>query len=194
MPTLVDSRQMCAARRLAPARPAAALLLRVVLAVACSTLALGSAAAAQEGAVERPVQRAVEIRLNGERLGRGLVLVEQGREEAWVRVADLRTAVDGFTTGGRLRSSGRELHAAAPGGCATCRFQVVRQVVISRRVRERAGEPYVPLEDVARAFEAKVSHEPGASVIHLHVGECRWCILEPRPMEAGAGAGAEGAP
>lgn len=191
MSTPEDFRKARGVRRLVSARPAAALLLRVVLAGAFSTLAHGSAAAAQDGAVERPVQHAVEIRLNGERLGRGLVLVEQGREEAWVRVADLKQAVDGSTPGERLRSSGRELHAAALGGCATCRFRVVRQVVISRRVRARAGEPYVPLEDVARAFEAKVSQDTGASVIHLHVGECRWCILEPWPTEASAASSAE---
>jgi hypothetical protein len=191
MSTPEDFRKARGARRLAPARRDAAHLLRVVLTVAVSTLALGSAAAAQDRAAERPVQRAVEIRLNGERLGRGLVLVEQDHEEVWLRVADLRTAVDGATTGDRLRSSGRELHAAAPGGCADCRVRVVRQVMISRRVRARAGEAYVPLEDVARAFEAKVSHDPGAAVIHLHVGECRWCILEPRPMETGAASGTE---
>jgi hypothetical protein len=109
--------------------------------------------------------------------------VEQGREGIWMRVADLRHAVDGDeTVTRRLRSSGRQLHASALGSCAACRIRVVRQVVISRRVRVRAGEPYVPLEDVARAFEAKVSHDAPASVIHLHVGECRWCILEPRPI------------
>jgi hypothetical protein len=179
------------ARRVASARPAAALLLQVVLAVAAPTLTPGTAAVAQDRTVERQVQRAVEIRLNGERLGRGLVLVEQGREEAWLRVADLMHAVDGSIEGNRLRNSGRDLYAAGVGGCAACRFQVVRQVVISRRLRVRVGEAYVPLEDVARAFEAKVSHEPGAFVIHLHVGECRWCILEPRPMEASAASGSE---
>jgi hypothetical protein len=191
MSTPEEFRKARAARRLVWARPAAARLLRVVLAVTLPTLAHGTAAAAQNRSIERPVQRAVEIRLNGEPLGRGLVLVERGREEAWVRVADLRNAVDGSTAGDRLRWSGRELHAAALGGCATCRFRVVRQVVISRRVRDRAGEAYVPLEDVARAFEAKVSQDAGASVIHLHVGECRWCILEPRPVEAGAASGTE---
>jgi hypothetical protein len=176
----------------ASARPAAALLLQVVLAVAAPALTPGTAAMAQNRTVERQVQRAVEIRLNGERLGRGLVLVQRGREEAWLRVADLMHAVDGTIDGNRLRSSGRELYAVGVGGCATCRFQVVRQVVISRRLQARSGELYLPLEDVARAFEAKVSHEPGAFVIQLHVGECRWCILEPRPREASAASrGAE---
>jgi hypothetical protein len=169
----------------------AALLLRLGLAIALPTLAYGTAAVAQDPATERPVQRAVVIRLNGERLAQGLVVVERGREGAWVRVADLRHAVDGSTAGNRLRNSGRELHAIALGGCAACRFRVVRQVVISRRVRVWGDEPHVPLEDVVRAFEAKVSQDPGASVIHLHVGECRWCILEPRPKEARAASGAE---
>jgi hypothetical protein len=180
-----DPRAVRRAGRLAAAGPAAALLLGVVLAAAAPTLAPAGTAAVADRAVEGQVQRAVEIRLNGERLGRGLVLVERGREGVWMRVADLRHAVDGAGTATRLRSSGRELHASALGGCTACRYRVVRQVVISRRVRVRAGEPYVPLEDVARAFEAKVSQGAGAAVIHLHVGECRWCILEPRPMEAG---------
>lgn len=191
MSTPADRLEPHAGRRIALSPSVAPLLRRVVLAVALPTLAFGSAAAAQDRAVERPSQRAVEIRLNGERLGRGLVVVEQGREEAWLRVGDLRNAVDGSTTGDRLQTWGQELHAAAAGGCATCRYQVVRQVVISRRVRLRAGQPYVPLEDVARAFEAKVSQDPDASVIHLHVGECRWCILEPRPMPASVKSGAE---
>jgi hypothetical protein len=185
MSTPDNPREAGGALRLPPVRPGAALLLRAVLAVALTMLAHGTAAAQ-----DRPVERTVEIRLNGERLGRGLVLAGRGGAEAWMRVADLRDGVDG-SAGNRLRTSGRELHAAAPGGCATCRIRVVRQVVISRRVRVRAGEAYVPLQDVARAFEAKVSQDAGASVIHLHVGECRWCILEPRPVEPGAGAGVE---
>jgi hypothetical protein len=176
------------ARRLLSAFPPTALLLRVVLVAASPMLAQTTAVAAQAPPIERPIQRPVEIRLNGEPLGRGLVLMEHGREEAWVRVADLGNAVDGSTAGDRLRRSGRELHAAALGGCATCRFRVVRQVVISHRVRTWAGEPYVPLEDVARAFEAKVSLDAGASVIHLHVGECRWCILEPQQTSVGRSA------
>jgi ribosomal protein L37E len=181
-----DFRKAGGARRLAPFPFAATLLPRLVLAVAFPTLAHGTAAAA--AAQARAVERPVEIRLNGERLGRGLMLVEQGREEVWLRVADLWHAIDGSDAGKRLRRSGRELYAAELGGCAACRFGVVRQVVVSRRVRDRAGEPYVPLEDVARAFEAKVSQVAGASVIHLHVGECRWCILEPRPVEAASRA------
>jgi hypothetical protein len=173
-----DPREARGALRLPAARTGAALLLRAALTVLLPFLLHGTAAEAQA----RPAERTVEVRLNGERLGHGVIVLERGRAEASMRVADLRQAVDGSGAGNRLRSSGRELHAVALGGCVSCRFQVVRQVVISRRLRVRAGEAYVPLEDVARAFEAKVSQDAGASVIHLHVGECRWCILEPRSL------------
>jgi hypothetical protein len=121
------------------------------------------------------------VRLNGVLLGHGLVMTARHGVLEWVRVADLQRAVDGSAApNGRLRLAGGALHARGVGGCTGCPVRVVRAVVISSRVRTLERERYIPLEDVARAFEARVSHDTARTTYSLHAGECGWCILEPR--------------
>jgi hypothetical protein len=128
-----------------------------------------------------PAPRPIEVRLNEELLGQGLTVATRHGSLEWVRVADLQRAVDGNAApNGRLRVAGGALHARGVGGCAGCPVRVVRAVVISSRVRMLERERYVPLEDVARAFEAKVSHDAARTVYRLHAGDCGWCVLEPR--------------
>jgi hypothetical protein len=122
----------------------------------------------------------IEIRLNGSRLGQGLVLGGRAGGSVWVRVVDLQRAVDGSAAPvGRLRHSGRELRATDTGGCVGCPLRVVRAVLVSSRVRVLVGEPHLPLDDVARALEARGSLDAAADRYNLHAGECRWCILAP---------------
>jgi hypothetical protein len=138
----------------------------------------------------KPATRPIEVRLNGEFLGQGLAVTARHGTLEWVRVADLQRAVDGSAAPkGRLRHSGGSLHARAVGGCPGCPVRVVRAVVISSRVRTLEREGHVPLDDVARAFEAKVSHDTARTVYSLHVAECGWCILEPRDKGSRDSAG-----
>jgi hypothetical protein len=143
--------------------------------------ALAVAVAVIAAAGLNPAARPIEVRLNGEILGHGLAVTARQGTLEWLRVADLQRAVDGSVApNGRLRHSGGSLHARAVGGCAGCPVRVVRAVVISSRVGTLQREAHVPLEDVARAFEARVSHDTERTVYSLHVGECGWCVLEPR--------------
>jgi hypothetical protein len=149
-------------------------------ALAAGLLVAGAAAGASivgtAGVV--PAERLVAVNLNGTRLGQGLVLGSETGEQAWLRLLDLQRAVDGpAAPQGRLQRSGRELHATEVGGCPACRVRIVRAVLVSGRVRILAREPYVPLDDVVRAFEGTL--DAARDLYSLHVGECRWCILTP---------------
>jgi hypothetical protein len=145
--------------------------------------ALQSRAGADAGTAARrgPAQRPIEVRLNGMLLGQGLVASAGLDTLAWFRVTDLQRAVDGSAAPhGRLRRSGGALYARDVGGCADCAVHVVRAVVISNRIRTMGREGFVPLEDVARAFEARLSHDTARTIYSLHADECGWCILAPR--------------
>lgn len=102
-----------------------------------------------------------------------------------MRVADLLLAVDGPTAAGsgRLSLRGSSLYATKLGGCSGCPVRVKRGVLVSSRIREVAGEPYVPLADLLRAFEGRLVVERARKVYGIHVGQCSWCILEPNVDE-----------
>ncbi len=125
----------------------------------------------------------VEVRLNGRLLAPGVAApAAPGKGEVFVSVAGLARAVDGATPNGRsrLRIEGRALYAAVEGGCAGCHVQVRRPVLISPRLRVIGAETYLPLEDLVRAFEGKLSADRAAGVYTIFAGDCSWCVLEPR--------------
>jgi hypothetical protein len=125
----------------------------------------------------------VEVRLNGRLLAPGVAApAVLGKGEVFVSVAGLARAVDGANSNGhsRLRIEGRALYAAAEGGCAECYVQVRRPVLISPRLRVIGAETYLPLPDLVRAFEGKLSVDHRGGIYTIFAGSCNWCVLEPR--------------
>lgn len=123
----------------------------------------------------------VEVRVNGRALAPGLIVpAAAGREEVFVSVAGLARAIDGAAPQGqpRLRVAGPALYAAAEGGCPGCPVRVRRPVLISPRLRTIGTEPYLPLSDLVRAFEGKLSADRAAGVYTIFAGSCHWCVLE----------------
>jgi hypothetical protein len=125
----------------------------------------------------------VEVRLNGRLLVAGVIVRGASqREEVFVPAAGLALAIDGPPprAQSRLRVEGESIFAARVGACRDCQVQVRRPVMISSRLRYIGGEVHLPLTDLVRAFEGKLSVDRAARVYTIFAGDCNWCVLEPR--------------
>lgn len=123
----------------------------------------------------------IEVRLNGERIGFARIDEDRGGR-LLIRVDDLRRAVDGGADAGpsRLEVQGRRLVATAFAPCPGCSIAVRRSVVVSTELTSKRGILYMPLDDLVRAVEGRLARGPEAHTVVIHVGQCSWCILEPR--------------
>jgi hypothetical protein len=116
------------------------------------------------------------VNLNGQPLARARI---HNGTAVFVNVDDLARAVDGIATTRRLKIIGSSLVAVASGGCKGCNLAVHRHVQISAHVKQFANGPHIPLNDLARALEARVD-TAGANSFNLYVGTCTWCVLAPQ--------------
>ena len=127
--------------------------------------------------VEPAPQQAVagDVTINGNPIAHALV-TERGA--VYVSVPDLARAIDG-NANERLQVKGASLLAINDGACKGCAIVVRRAVQISSKVRLFPNGPYIPLDDVVRAFEARLDTTTQTN-FNLYVGSCSWCILAPR--------------
>jgi hypothetical protein len=84
----------------------------------------------------------------------------------------------------RLQVNGARLIAARLGGCLTCPVRVTRTVVISSRLRDVAGTPAIPMDDLVGAFEGRLRVDSTGTQLDIHAGRCTWCILEPASRQS----------
>ena len=122
--------------------------------------------------MQRPVVG--DVTVNGRPIANTLI-TERGR--VYVSVPDLARAIDGGQNK-RLRVKGASLLAIEDGACKTCDLIVRRAVQISDNVRIFPNGPYIPLDDLARALEARLDTTTHTT-FNLYVGSCSWCILAP---------------
>ncbi len=135
----------------------------------------------------------ISIYVNDRPLAAGLILRDGLRRAPYARVSDLQAAVDGPSARqaehgeeateqhtSRFQVRGRQFISTDLGGCPGCAVEVVRQVVVSERVRRVDGEAYVPLADLVPAFEGRLAVEDSSRVYRIFAGICRWCILAAR--------------
>lgn len=143
-------------------------IFRLAILAIAAILAVSSAANA--------VQSEIEVRVNGQHLGRGVDI----DGEVFVAVSELEAAIDPESRGRdvlTLRDS--RLYAAAPwaqhGGAVT----IQRQGLISSRVRTVGGETFVPVTDLERAFGARVFTDEQDCVLAIRANDCATCTLAP---------------
>jgi hypothetical protein len=123
--------------------------------------------------VPQPV--AGDLTINGKTIARTLV---SDRGRIYVSVPDLERAIDGDSHE-RLKLNGASLLAIADGSCKGCSLVVRRAVQISGNVRFFPNGPYIPLDDLVRALEARLDTTVHTN-LNLYVGSCSWCILAPQ--------------
>ena len=116
-----------------------------------------------------------DVTINGKPIARALV-TERG--VVYVSVPDLARAIDGDNKN-RLRINGASLLAIKDGACKGCAIAIRRAVQISGNVRFFPNGPHIPLDDLVRAFEARLDTEAQTN-FNLYAGSCSWCILAPQ--------------
>lgn len=158
---------------------------RVLLVFSCA-LALAPAVLFMRAQDHTAVRRAetrdnyVEVRVNGAVLGSALVTdANPWPAGVYLPFQTLRHAIDGTDSRSRLRVERSAVFAAATGACRSCIVRVNRAVLISSELHFVEGVAYVPLSDVVRALEGRMTTDVRRTVVTIHVGKCAWCILEP---------------
>jgi hypothetical protein len=149
---------------------------RGIIGVVAVALA-SSGVALQASAQAAPAAGGSSVLVDGLHLGSSVFLPAGGRPQAFMPLAQLRSAVDGADALSRFLVREHMLLARDTGSCAGCPLRVRRAVVISAGIRVHEGEPHVPVDDVARALDATIREEDGALL--LVTAPCDWCILAP---------------